>query len=103
MEQLKEKLNIKNVETPKFERKKVQPQSPIHIEIHDKKYIEANKEAIGSTRKEILEKYNISKENCIILPIPEGIQFQRVVRCFVLIKRERENIIILKEALITQF
>ncbi|MBI4652982.1 hypothetical protein HY750_01905 [Candidatus Kuenenbacteria bacterium] len=78
--------NIKKIETPKFKKEIAGPLTPIHMEIHEKNIIEVNKKAVELTRKEILKKYNnIPEKNRIILPIPKGSQYQRVVRCFVII------------------
>ncbi|MFH1838133.1 MAG: hypothetical protein ABH808_01385 [Candidatus Kuenenbacteria bacterium] len=81
-----EEIQFSKIETPKFEKEIAGPSTLIHLEIHEKKLIEMNKKAIELTRKEILEKYkDIPEKNYIILPIPEGIYYQRVVRCFVII------------------
>jgi hypothetical protein len=83
--------SITKIETPNL-KKTAGPLSPIHMEIHEKSAIEVNKEAVELTRKEILEKYNnIPEKNHIILPIPKGPQFQRVVRCFVIIEKNKEK------------
>jgi hypothetical protein len=86
-----ETKSITKIETPNL-KEIAGPSTLIHMEIHKKSVIEVNKEAIELTRKEILEKYNnIPEKNSIIFPIPKGPQFQRVVRCFVIIEKNKEK------------
>lgn len=67
------------------------PYSPIHNEIHEKAVVLVNKEVVELARKEILERYNILEQNCIILPIPKKPAFMRVARCFIIVKDKNKN------------
>lgn len=64
---------------------------PIHNEIHEKAVVLVNKEVVEQARKEILKRYNIFEENCIILPIPKEPALMRVVRCFIIVKDKNKN------------